>query len=95
MPKNQTPLQRWKYYPPIPGNEEREEPFVFVIEDIPLPDEYSDFQDYAFDDFALVDVMAFTYEPVNGLADMPRILALLRADPRMVEDQTLSYDGNE
>ena len=77
------------------NQEDREEPFVLVIEDTPLPDEYNDFQDYAFDDFTLVDVMAFTYEPVNGLADMPRILALLRADPRMVEDQTLSYDGNE
>lgn len=83
-------LYRWWYLAPLSENEEREDPSFLVVENVPSPDEYSGFQDFAEDDFALVDVMAFTYEPINGLSDVPRILALLRADPRMLEDISLS-----
>ena len=60
-----------------------------VIDDVDDPDEYSDFQDFAYDEFGLVDVMAFTYEPELGMEAVEDVLGLLREDLRMVEDPTV------
>ena len=66
-----------------------EEPTFVVIDDVDDPDEYSDFQDFAYDEFGLVDVMAFTYEPELGMEAVEDVLGLLREDLRMVEDPTV------
>lgn len=81
---------RWRYFSPgSQGEDYPEEPTFVVIEDVDDPDEYSDFQDFAYDEFGLVDVMAFTYEPELGMEAVEDVLSLLREDLRMVEDPTV------
>lgn len=81
---------RWRYFAPgSQGEDYPEEPTFVVVEDTDEPEEYSGFQDFAYDDFGLVDVMAFTYEPEEGLGAVEDVLVKLLADSRMVEDQTV------
>lgn len=81
---------RWRYFSPgSQGEHYPEEPTFVVIEDVDDPDEYSDFQDFAYDEFGLVDVMSFTYEPELGMEAVEDVLGLLREDLRMVEDTTV------
>ena len=82
-------LYRWRYF--APGFEEDgypEEPLFLVMEDSEEPEEYSGFQAFAYDDFGLVDVMAFSSEPGPGQT-AERVLELLRADSRMIEDPSI------
>lgn len=82
---------RWRYFAPgSEGEDYPEDPTFVVIEDTGEPEEYSGFQDFAYDDFGLVDVMAFSYEPEGAdLEAVPGILEKLRMDPRMIEDSTV------
>lgn len=87
---NSSARYRWRYFSPgSRGEDYPEEPTFVVIEDVDDPDEYSDFQDFAYDEFNLVDVMAFTYEPEGGMEAVEDTLGLLREDPRMIEDPTV------
>lgn len=82
---------RWRYF--APGDEpleEDENPLFLVFEDVEDPDEYSGFQDFAYNDFGLVDVMAYSYEPRAGRSP-ERVLELLRADSRMIEDESIEF----